>query len=76
MSRVITEESRVRGIPGESHTSAGTVGVSEDACGDDLTEGLQHAFQLLLIHRERKVGDVQVGGVLLLLLQKERDVEL
>lgn len=57
------------GSPGEAHTAAGAVGVSEDAGGDDLAEGLEHALQLLLVNGQRQVGDVQVGGVLLLLLQ-------
>lgn len=34
-----------------------------------MTQGLQHILQLLLIHRHRQVGDVQVSGVLLLLLR-------
>ena len=56
-------------VPGEAHASAGTVGIPEDARGDDLAEGLQHALQLLFVHGQRQVGDVQVGGVLLLLLK-------
>ena len=55
--------------PGESHPAAGPVSVSENAGGNDLTEGLEHALQLLLIHGHWQVGDVQVGGVLLLLLK-------
>lgn len=34
-----------------------------------MTQGLQHILQLLFIHGHGQVGDVQVGGVLLLLLQ-------
>lgn len=37
-----------------------------------MTQRLQHILQLLLIHRHWQVGDVQVGGVLLLLLQCQR----
>lgn len=33
-----------------------------------MAKGLQHAIQLLLVHRERQVGNVKVCGVLLLLL--------
>lgn len=54
--------------PGKSHPAAGPISVSEDAGGNDLAEGLEHALQLLLIHRYWQVGDVEVGGVLLLLL--------
>lgn len=38
-----------------------------------MTQRLQHVLQLLLIHRHWQVGDVQVGGVLLLLLQGQED---
>ena len=59
-------------VPGEAHAPAGAAGVPEDARGDGLAEGLQHALQLLLLHGERQVGQVQVGGVLLLLLEPQR----
>ena len=59
-------------LPGEADPPAVPCGVTEDACGDDLAEGLQHGLQLLLVHGHRQVGDVQVGGVLFLLLW-ERD---
>lgn len=36
-----------------------------------MTQGLQHILQLLLIHRHWQVGDIQVGGVLLLLLHRQ-----
>lgn len=58
--------------PGKSHAAAGPVGIPQDTCGDDLAEGLEHALQLLLVHGHRQVGDVEVGGVLLLLLQQTR----
>lgn len=54
--------------PGEAHASAAAAVVSEDPRGDDLAEGLQHVVQLLLVHGQRQVGNVQVCGVLLLLL--------
>jgi len=66
--QIITEHR----LPGKSNTAAGPVGISEDASRNDLAKGLQHALQLLLIHRHRQVGDVEVGGVLLLLLCRER----
>lgn len=56
-------------VPGEAHSSAGAVGVTQDASGDGLAEGLQHVLQLLFVHRQGQVGDVQVGRILLLLLQ-------
>ena len=59
-------------VPGKAHSSAGAAGVSQDAGGDGLAEGLQHALQLLLLHGDRQVGDVQVGGVLLLLLKPQK----
>lgn len=59
-------------LPGKANATAGATGISEDAGGDDLAEGLQHALQFLLIHRHWQVGDVQVGGILLLLLKMER----
>lgn len=37
-------------LPGKAHSSACASGISEDACGDDLTEGLKHALQLLFIY--------------------------
>ena len=55
-------------IPGKADSSAQAVGIPQYPCGDDMTEGLQHVLQLLLIHGQRQVGDVEVGGVLLLLL--------
>ena len=55
-------------VPGEAHASADPVGVPQDPRGDDVAQGLQHVLQLLLIHGYGEVGDVQVGGVLLLLL--------
>lgn len=58
-------------VPGKADSSAGTVGIAENACGDHLAEGLQHALQLLLVHGQGQVGDIQVGRILLLLLQKE-----
>lgn len=58
--------------PGKPHPTAGPVGISEDAGGDDLAKGLEHALQLLLIHWYWQVGDVEVGGVLLLLLRGEK----
>lgn len=64
------------GSPGKADPSTGAVGVAENACGDDLTEGLQHALQLLLIHGQGQVGDIQVGRVLLLLLQKDIAFEI
>lgn len=54
--------------PGEAHSSAVAAVVSEDPCGDDLAKGLQHVVQLFLVHREGQVGNVQICGVLLLLL--------
>lgn len=56
-------------VPGEADSSADPIGIPQYPCGDDVTQGLQHVLQLLLVHRHRQVGDVQVGGVLLLLLQ-------
>ena len=56
-------------LPGKSHSSAGPVCITQDAGGDGLAEGLQHVLQLLFIHGQGQVGDVQVGGVLLLLLR-------
>ena len=64
------------GIPGEADPSADPVGVPQDARGDDVTERLQHVLQLLLIHGYRQVGDVQVGGVLLLLLWRESAIQI
>lgn len=57
--------------PGEADPSAVPAVVSEDAGGDDLTERLQHLLQLLLVHRQRQVGQVEVCGILLLLLLTE-----
>lgn len=57
--------------PGEPDAPAVPAVVSEDPGGDDLTERLQHLLQLLLIHRQRQVGQVKVGGVLFLLLLTE-----
>lgn len=54
--------------PGEAHAPAVATVVSEDPRGDDLSEGLQHVLQLFLVHREGQVGNVQICGVLLLLL--------
>ena len=54
--------------PGEAHAPAVATVVSKDPRGDDLSEGLQHVLQLFLIHWERQVGNVQICGVLLLLL--------
>jgi len=54
--------------PGEANAPAVAAVVPEDPRGDDLAEGLQHVLQLFLVHREGQVGDVQIGGVLLLLL--------
>ncbi|TNN74511.1 hypothetical protein EYF80_015291 [Liparis tanakae] len=54
--------------PGEADAPAVAAVVPEDPRGDDLAEGLQHVLQLFLVHREGQVGDVQIGGVLLLLL--------
>ena len=62
--------------PGEADPSAGPAVVSEDAGGDDLSKRPQQPLQLLLVYRHRQVGDVQVGGVLLLLLLRERDREM
>lgn len=56
-------------LPGEADSSADTIGIPQYPRGDDVTQGLQHILQLLLIHGHWQVGDVQVGGVLLLLLQ-------
>ncbi len=56
-------------VPGEADSSADPVGIPQYPRGDDVTQGLQHVLQLLLIHRYWQVGDVKVGGVLLLLLQ-------
>lgn len=67
-SRLLMVSAVLRLLPGKSHPTAGPIGISEDAGGDDLAEGLEHALQLLFIHRHRQVGDVEVGGVLLLLL--------
>lgn len=58
--------------PGKAHASAVAAVVPEDSSGDNLTEGLQHLFQLSLIHRQRQVGNVKVCGVLLLLLLRDR----
>lgn len=57
-----------RDRPGEAHAPAVATVVSEDPRGDDLSEGLQHVLQLFLVHREGQVGNVQICGVLLLLL--------
>ncbi len=54
--------------PGKADSSAQPIGVPQYPCGNDMTEGLQHVLQLLLIHGQWQVGDVKVGGVLLLLL--------
>lgn len=56
-------------VPCEADPTAGPVGVPQDAGGDHLPEGLQQRLQLLLVHPQRQVGDVEVGGVLLLLLR-------
>ena len=56
-------------VPGKTNSSADPVGIPQYPCGDDVTQGFQHVLQLLLIHRNWQVGDVQVGGVLLLLLK-------
>ncbi|KAG5836214.1 hypothetical protein ANANG_G00252210, partial [Anguilla anguilla] len=45
-------------LPGEAHAAAGPVGVTENAGGDDLAEGLQHGLQLLLVHGERQPGSL------------------
>lgn len=60
--------------PGESHPAAGPVGISENAGGNDLSEGLEHAVELLFVHGHWQVGNVQVGGVLLLLLYSRGNV--
>ncbi len=62
-------------IPGKAHSSAGAVSVTENASGNGLAEGLQHVLQLLLVHGQRQVGDIQVGGILLLLLNGEKPRE-
>ena len=58
-------------VPGKADSSAQAIGVPQYPCGNDVTKGLQHVLQLLLVHGHWQVGDVKVGGVLLLLLWKE-----
>lgn len=55
-------------LPGKTDASGLHIVVSEDPCGDDLPMLCQELLQLSLVHVGREVGDVQVGGVLLLLL--------
>lgn len=59
-------------LPGEADPSADPIGISKYPCRDDVTQGLQHVLQLLFIHRHWQVGDVQVCGVLLLLLPRQK----
>lgn len=49
----VTEHPKL--IPGKTHSPAGSVGVTEDASGNGLAEGLQHVLQLLLVHGHRQV---------------------
>ena len=69
----MTEHAKL--LPGKAHSPAGSVGVTEDASGNGLAEGLQHVLQLLLVHGHGQVWDVKVGGVLLLLLNGEKQGE-
>ena len=69
----VTEHAKL--LPGKAHSPAGSVGVTEDASGNGLAEGLQHVLQLLLVHGHGQVWDVKVGGVLLLLLNGEKQGE-
>lgn len=67
--RPLSEMKKMSGNPpGEAHAPTAAAVISEDPRGHHLAKGLQHGVQLLLIHRKRQVGDVQVCGVLLLLL--------
>lgn len=45
-------------LPGKAYTSAGSIGITEDACGNGLAEWLQHVLQFLLVHGQRQIGDV------------------
>lgn len=55
-------------LPGKSNASGLHIVVSEDPRGDDLPVLCQELLQLGLIHVGWEVGNVQVSGVLLLLL--------
>lgn len=55
-------------LPGKANTSGLHVVVSKDTCRDDLSMLCQELLQFCFIHVRRQVGNVQIGGVLLLLL--------
>jgi hypothetical protein len=57
----------------EAYTAAEAVWLSQDACRDDGAVVLEQAFQVLLREVHGQVGDVQVGRVLLLLLQHTKE---
>ena len=55
--------------PGEADTATEAVGFTQNSGGDDGAVVLEHVLQVLLGEVHGQVGNVQVGGVLLLLLQ-------
>lgn len=73
LSRATTvpKETAVR-LPGKTNTAAGTTGITQDPCRDNLSEGLEHIFKFLLVHGQRQVRNVQVGRILFLLLRQNR----
>lgn len=59
-------------LPGKANTTAGTTGITQDPCRNNLSEGFEHIFKFLLIHGQRQVRNVQVGRILFLLLKQNR----
>lgn len=59
-------------LPGKTNTTAGTTGITQDPCRNNLSKGLEHIFKFLLIHGQRQVRNVQVGRILFLLLKQNR----
>ena len=55
--------------PGKAHSSTElSLAVSENPSADDVTVRRQHVLQFLLVVALREVGNVQIGGILFLLL--------
>ena len=58
--------------PCKAYTSAHTVRFSEYTCGDYSAVVFQHVFKVLFREVERQISNVQVGWVLLLLLERRK----
>ena len=59
----------------ETDASAHSVGVAKNARRDDVAELGEARLEVALRHEGGQVGDVQVGRVLLLLLQTDKNRE-